>query len=309
MNPPSSILLALALTISMVTAHESPEHNVKQLTAHIETERTPESLYQRAIAYRALRQLDNALTDLQAAISLAPDNLAYQLELSRTQLSSAKFDKALNSANRALKLAKTPPQKATCHILRAEAYHSCNRFKPSLQACQLAFREIPKGEIEWFLLRSENQRRLEKHQPRITDLKAGFDLHHSAVLKSHWIDSIIDAGKFKEALPLIESELVDRRWKSSWLIKRARTHLGLEQTTEANSDLHSALAEINSRLNPERPDPLLLADQGMAYALLGNKTEARNSLKTLKQHRATPWITSRLETLLGKLDAPVHQQP
>ena len=286
------------MTLSMVTAHESPEHSVKELTAHLKTERTAEILYQRAVAYRALGQLEKATADLSASIALAPNNLAYQLELSRTHLAASKPSQALNAANQVLKLSKSPTERAACHILRAEAYHRSRRYKPSLQACQLAFRQVPQGEIEWFLLQSENQRQLSQHRQRIADLKSGIDLHHSAVLKAHWIDAIIDAGEFKTAIPLIEAELVDRRWKSSWQIKQARTHLGLEQTTEAHSDLHSALAEINTRLNPERPDPLLLADQGMAYALLDNKTEARNSLKILKQHHAPPWITSRLEAIL-----------
>jgi hypothetical protein len=110
------------------------------------------------------------------------------------------------------------------------------------------------------------------------------------VLKAHWIDAIIDASHFKTALPLINSELTDRRWKSSWLLKRALTLQGLNRNPEATADLHSALTEINSRLNPSRPAPLLLADQGTAHALLGNKAEARASLKKLHQHRAPHWI-------------------
>lgn len=271
---------------------------MEELTAHIEAEPTAEHLYQRAVAYRALGQLKNAIRDLQAAGSLAPGNLAVALELSRTQLAASEINNALNSANLALKLAKSSAQKSSCHILRAEAYFRSKRFKPSLQACQLAFREIPNGEIEWFILRSENQRQLGQHQQRINDLKAGLDLHHSAVIKSHWVDAIIDAGDFETALPLVEAELADRRWRSSWLIKRGRTHLGLEQTSLANADFHAALKEINTRLNPKRPDPLLLADQGTAYALLGNNNEARKCLKALQHHRAAPWITSRLESLV-----------
>lgn len=300
----SVILLVLSQALTQVSAHESPEHSVKELTAHIENQRTPDNLYQRAIAYRALGQLDKSITDFKAAISLAPDNLTFQLDLSRTLLSRSLPDKALNAANRALKLSKTPAQRATCHILRSQAYHNNQRYKPSLQACQLAFREVPRGEIEWFLLRSENQRQLGQLQPRINDLKAGLKLHHSAVIKAHWIDAIIDAGQFRTALPHIQSELADRRWKSSWLIKRARTLQGLNRGSEATANLHSALAEIQSRLNPQRPDPLLLADRGVAYALLGNKQEATNCLEKLRQLRAAPWITSQLETLLAKLQVP-----
>ncbi len=297
------------ILFSMVTAHESPEHNLIQLTAHLKTERSPEHLLQRALAYRALGQLENATSDLNTAINLTPDHFVYQLELSRTLLAASKPDKALNAANRSLKLAETPAQRATCHILRAEAYQNSRRYKPSLHACQLAFRQIPQGEIEWFLLQSENQRQLGQHQQRIANLKTGLNLHHSAVLKAHWIDALIDAGDFKTSLPLIEAELVDRRWKSSWLIKQARTLIGLNRSADAQQSLHTALAEISSRLNPSQPDILLLADQGIAYALLGNKVEARASYKKLKLHRAPRWTTSRLEALLRRVDTPVHQKP
>jgi len=307
--PPSSILLTLCLTTLAVTAHESPEHNLKQLTAHIETERTPEHFHQRALAYRALGQLENATSDLNTAITLKQDHLVYHLELSRTLLAASKNGKALNAANRALKLAKTPAQRATCHILRAEAYQNGRRFKPSLHACQLAFRQVPQGEIEWFLLQSENQRQLGQHQQRIDDLQSGIKLHHSVVLKSHWIDAIIDAGQFKTALTLIEAELVDRRWKSSWQIKQARTLIGLNRREEAEHALSAALQEINGRLNPEKPDILLLADQAYIYFLMEDKASAQASLKELKKHHAPLWATSRLESLLGRVDAPVHQQP
>lgn len=304
MNTPSSILLALAMTISMVTAHESPDHSVKELTAHIKTERTPENLFQRAVAYRALGQLKKATADLSATIALAPNNLAYKLELSRTQLANSKPSKALNAANQALKLSKSPSERAACHILRAEAYHRSRQPKPSLQACQLAFREVPQGEIEWFLLQSENQLQLGQHQQRIADLKTGINLHHSAVLKAHWIDAIIDAGDFKTALPLIEAELVDRRWKSSWQIKQARSLIGLKRHDEAERVLSAALLEINSRLNPSKPDILLLADQTHIHLLVGDKASAEMSLKELRKHRAPDWVTSRLETLSAKPETP-----
>ncbi|NNJ86040.1 MAG: tetratricopeptide repeat protein, partial [Akkermansiaceae bacterium] len=218
----------------MVGAHESPEHNIKHLTSHIETARTPDNLFQRAIAYRATGQLEKASADLKDAIHLSPNKLGYHLELSKVQLAKNKFGRALHSANHALKLSNTPNQRAICHMLRAEAYQRSHRPKPALQSCLLAFKEVPKGEIEWFLLRSDNQLSLGQHQQRIADLKTGYILHHSAVLKAHWIDAIIDASDFQTALPLVEAELADRRWKSSWLIKRARVLQGLKRNPEAS---------------------------------------------------------------------------
>ncbi|MBT8036276.1 MAG: tetratricopeptide repeat protein [Verrucomicrobiae bacterium] len=293
-----SIILALHLTALAVTAHESPEHNVQHLSKHIQTHRTPDNLLQRAIAYRALNQLENARADLRSAITIAPERPHLHLELCRVQLALAQPTQALLSANHALQQSHTPSQRASAHILRAEAYQLNGQHQPSLQAVQLAFQEVPRGEIEWFLLRSENQRQLALHTQRIADLKSGHRRHHSAVLKAHWVDALIDASDYKTALPLIDSELSDRRWKSSWLIKRARTLQGLQRNTDAASALHAALAEIRPRLNSARPDPLLLADQGIAHALLGNLAGARCCLESLHHHRAPHWITSRLEEII-----------
>ena len=118
------------------------------------------------------------------------------------------------------------------------------------------------------------------------------------MLKAHWIDALIDASEFHAALPLIDLELSDRRWKSSWLIKRARTLQGLGRDAEAISDLHTALTEIQSRLDSARPDLLLLADQGVIHALLNQPKKARSCLARLQQLNTPRWITARLDTLV-----------
>ncbi|BDS06446.1 hypothetical protein NT6N_14860 [Oceaniferula spumae] len=295
----SSIMLASAmLSLTGLRAHESAEHTLEHLNIELKKERTPAHLYQRALAYRSLGQLQKAKPDLLEAIKLAPKNLGYRIELGSLELAAHNSDGALQSATQAMPLATTPEQRAALHMLRAEAYHVSSKAKPSLQACQLAFKEKPKGEIEWFLLRSENQRVLKLHDQRISNLKTGMELHPSAVLKAHWVDSMIDAGKFQDSLKIIDSELKDRRWKSDWQVKRARALYGLKQNAQAETALYSALAEIQQRLNPKRPDPLLLADQGTAHALLGNRAAAQSCLDKLRRHRAAPWITSPLESLL-----------
>ena len=120
------------------------------------------------------------------------------------------------------------------------------------------------------------------------------------MLKAHWIDALIDASEFHTALPLINAELSDRRWKSSWLIKRARTLQGLGRNPEVSRDLHTALAEIQSRLDLARPDPLLLADQGVIHALLKQPDKARKCLERLEQLNTPHWITAHLNALVVK---------
>lgn len=74
---------------------------------------------------------------------------------------------------------------------------------------------------------------------------------------------------------------------------------GLNRQAEAETTLHSALSEIVPRLNPKRPDPILLANQGIAYALLGQKPEAKHCLKLLQQYHAPDWIMVRLQEAIA----------
>ena len=295
---PRLFVILLACLMGQIHAHESPSHSLKQLNQHIQENPKPELFFQRAMAYKALGKINKAAADLQIAIKARPEFLPWQIERSRVELTAQRPANALNIANQALKLTKTGSQRAEVHILRAEAYQATGKHKPSLHACQLAFKELPAGKIEWFLLRSENQRQLGLHQQRLQGLKAGLKIYPNTIIKSHWVDALIDASQYSQALTHIDQELIDLRWKSSWLIKRARSLIGLKRNAEAQSDLTTALEEIQQRLNPARPDIFLLADQGIAYILLGNTDKARNSLDKLYQQHAPRWVTNRLKSLI-----------
>lgn len=296
MAPIKSILLALSLAV--LHAHESPEHTLEALNQHHEL--TTSQLHQRAIAHRAMKKYPLAIKDLKTAIARDPKQLGYHLELSRIQMAAGKYHDAMHSTEHALPLAKTVEQRADIHLLRAEIYQLDGQPQRSLDTLAKAFQQIPNGHIEWYLLRSQNQHALGQNRQRISDLESGLQHHPSAVLKSHWIDALIDAGKFESALKEVNAELTDRRWKSSYLIKRARALIGLNRKAEGTSDLQSALAEIAPRINPQHPDLLLLADQVAAYTLLGNHTKAEQSLAQLKAHHAPRWILDRLQEPASK---------
>jgi len=292
------ILLCFALATSVVIAHDSPSHTIDEINKHHNL--TPDQLLQRAIAQRATGHTDLAIADLKVAIHQSPKQLGYHLELARTQLGAHHATETIASAQRALPLATTPAQRATIHILCAEAYQLDKKSQKSLDSMELAFQEIPQGEIEWYLLRSETQRALHLKKQRVTDLATGLKHHPSAVLKAHWIDALTEDSQYSQALKEIDSELTDRRWKSSYLIKQARALRGLHRDTEAQSALKFALVEITPRINPERPDPILLADQGIAQAMLGNTDQAKHCLKELQKHHAPAWITERLEEAISE---------
>ena len=287
------ILLLTALTHA--TAHESPSHTLEQLNKHIAEKPSPELLFQRAMAHQALGNTNQAAADLHAATTARPNELGWQLARCRVELSANRPAKALAIASKSLRLAKNADLRAQVHILRAEAYHATGKSKPSLHACQLAFKEVPKGEVSWYLLRSDNQRKLGRFEPRIRGLRAGLKHYPGSILKSHLAEAMIDAGQHSEALAIIEKEIPTLRWKSAWLIRRARAYQGISRLTDAQADLQVAMDEINTRLNPAKPDPLLLADKARIFLLSGDHASAAATTKLMRKHRAPHWLIKNIE--------------
>ncbi|MGB0774764.1 MAG: tetratricopeptide repeat protein [Akkermansiaceae bacterium] len=292
-------LAVLFLTCSCLSAHDSPQHDVDKLTVAIRQHpKSPHLYHKRGIAYMALGRLDPALTDFRIAFKLDPNSRAHQLSLAELYLLRDEAKSALTMAKFLIKSQTNRHELAVGHVIAAEAYTLAERPHKSLPHLKLAFTAYPKGEIEWFLLRSENQRALNLHPQRIADLATGKKIHHSAVLHSHWVDALIDGQHYALALKVIDRELRSRRWKSSWLVKRSRALIGLNRQREANSCLYAGLAEIKHRQNPQRPDLTLLADQAHIYHLMGNRSSAKACLKKLKYHRAPRWLCCRIESLI-----------
>jgi len=278
---------------AFLSAHDSPLHTIEELNKNGDG-LSPQQLHQRAVAYRASGQLDLAVADLQSAISRSPQEIGYRLELARTLVSAHKNEDAIRASNHALMLARTPEQRASIYMLQAEVYQAEGEYKKSLMLTERAFKERPAGELEWYLMRSQNQKKLHLNAQRVRDLEAGMTANVSAVLKSHWIDALLENEQFQRALKESDKELVDRRWKSSYRIKRARALIGLKRRAEAESELAAAIAEILPRLNPESLDLLLVSDIGQAHALLFHKKRAESCLKLLKLHRAPNWLIQDL---------------
>jgi len=295
MNSARVLILSLSVcwSFAFLSAHESPLHTIEALSQN--SHLTAKQLHQRAVAHRAAGQLDLAIADLQSAILREPQEIGHRLELARTQLSAHKNVGAIRSTHYALMLAQTPEQRAEIYILQAEVYQADQEYQKSLTLTQRAFREMPEGELEWYLLRSQNQKKLHFTAQRVKGLETGMTANASAVLKSHWIDALLDDSQFQRALKEIDRELIDRRWKSTYLIKRARALIGMKKRAEADDALESAVAEIEPRLNPETLDLLLVADLGVAHALLGHPEKSDSCLKLLKLHKAPAWVIDGLE--------------
>jgi tetratricopeptide (TPR) repeat protein len=117
-------------------------------------------------------------------------------------------------------------------------------------------------------------------------------------LTQEWVDALIDAGQGSEALPRIEENLGKSRWKSAWLIRRAKVRLAAGEANEAHEDLKLALDELNQRLTTSPTEALLLAERATVYDLLDNRADARRDYRAARDHGlADEWVRERIRAL------------
>jgi tetratricopeptide (TPR) repeat protein len=297
----ASLLLACS-----AFAHEGPEHEIEELTARIRASgESAELLTERAVEYRVLGKLPEATKDLERAVALDAGSLPTHRELARVLFLGGKAPDALAQIARALKLeADEPADTASLYMLRAEILRSQNEHKKALEDCNAALK-LHKQNPEWYLMRSDVQRRLKEHKERIAGLQEGIAQTGAGVLEIEHVEAMIDAGQSAAALKIIDAELEDSRLKSSWLIRRARAYFTTGKKTEAEADLKQALEEIAERLNPKTPDVPLLLDKALAHELLGEKREAIRAYEEARDKGALDFVNEKIKALDPNPQAPV----
>ena len=124
--------------------------------------------------------------------------------------------------------------------------------------------------------------RVRKHTEAAAGLKLAYEKTPNVVLEIEWIEAMIDAGQYKEALTRIEKYSSRGRWRSAWLIRQARAELGLNHTEAARDNLKVALSELDQRINPEKVDGSLLADRAMARLLRGERDAATADMDRIR---------------------------
>lgn len=279
----------LACSLSGVAfAHEGPEHEIEELTERIQqTGETAGLLTERAIEYRVLGKLAEATKDLERALVLEPDSIGIRRELGRVHFMNGKASDALSVIARGLSIpAEEPADLASLWMLRAEIYRSQKEHAKALDDCNAALR-VHKQNPEWYLLRSDVQRRMKSHKERIAGIEEGIRETGAGILEIERVEALLDAGHFAEALKIVEVELADSRIKSSWLIRRAKAYMGLGKKDAATEDLKDAMEEIQSRLNPKMPDGPLLLDKALIHELLGEKREALRAYEEARDKGAS----------------------
>lgn len=276
------VLLSLVLGLS-APAHSDLSKTIAALSAKINERPSAELYFQRALEYRALREKHHTVEDLRRALKLDPGFQEAKFALAEEL---GKSDEALRLA---IQLANGPGKIETTYrasLLLIRVHRLSEENQEALQLCRrLAEKSenLRQDDSELDLLHAEILLDLKRPTEAATVLRAAWRRTKSIVARNNWIDAALTAGQTEETLPLIEHELRTSRLRSSWLIRRARALLVLKQAKAARADLHSALLEINSRLNPRQPDLTLVSDRGLIHALMGNPGLAKRDLATLQK--------------------------
>lgn len=291
------LLLGVLLPAPVARAHDSPEHSIEDLTAHMQQEgESVPLLLHRASQYRVLGQPQRAIADLLRVLQLEPNQQGALVELSRIHLALGKPDLSLQWIQRAIDATKSDAAKSSdkhqshLYAARGDAYNAKADYAKALADYNRAI-AADAMQVDWYLNRSRLHELLNRPAERIKGLSKGYESTQSAVLYNEWVEALIDGGQAAQALRAIQPRLEAARLKSSWRIRRARARLALNNKREYSraiqSDLQMAIAEITARLSPSRPDVDLLLDRAQAHLLSGNGEAARQDVALAATHGAS----------------------
>jgi tetratricopeptide (TPR) repeat protein len=291
------LLLILVFRTVPALAHTDISETIKALTTRIKTKPTADLYYQRATEFRALQQKIHAIEDLESALKIEPHNrhaLVALVQLYETD----KRAKAL--ILRYQKFAKNKEEKFEAHFLLTRYNAKLGLFEKACSQCDTLHLIRPTKDPALDLFHADLLIKLQRPNEAATILKKSLTRTKSIVVRNNWIDASLTAGQIRAVLPIIEEELSSSRFRSSWLIRRARASLMLKKKKAAHADLRAALFEIAPRINPERPDFTLIADRGLIHALMENKNRAKHDLKILKESGYSPDAYRLLSSALAE---------
>ena len=278
-----SIFLAGLLMPISVWGHHSVEDTIKELTQKISKSPTPELYFKRAIEYRALRKSKECERDLRAALRLAPDHYSSKMALARLLMTSEKYDEARTYSHEILKSASTLPRMIEARFLSAELAQMRGNRNKALKICEDIQKEFPDHDETIDLFHAYLLIKDEKASEAAQLLQQAYHRTHGVVLRNSWIDASLLAGEIESVWPVIQKELADSRFKAAWLIRRARVAQLQGAREQMQKDLKLALAELETRINSERPDLTLISDRGLALAMKGDKELAKKDLSLLQK--------------------------
>lgn len=305
---PKLLVAMITLLLPFLTmAHEDPMEIIARLNELVDAgARDPKVFYDRGVSWRSLNRPVEAAADFKKALELNAGFLVAHYELPRALAAQGLFPEAVDASEKAIEVAReqSPTAEAHCWGVLARVELARGGFLPALSAVAQALKLHPAGDLDWFLAEADALRGLGRETDAIRALKKAFDRTRSIVLRTAWLDAVVEAGQGKEALPIIEAELAVRTPKSSWLIRRARVRLSAGEQSKAREDLRTAIEELDRRIAADHPHVTLLIERGMAWSLLGDQDRAAEDLRLAKTNGASPESLAPAERLIASQASP-----
>lgn len=294
------ILLAGLLFPMVACAHHNVEDTIKELSQKISKSPTPELYFKRAIEYRALRKSKECESDLRAALQMEPAHHSSKMALARLLMTKVKYDEARTLAQELVKSASIQNRQIEARFLSAELAYARGDAAAALQLCEEIQKKFPTHDetidlFHGYLLIKEG-----RPSEAAKLLRQSHRRTRGVVLRNSWIDAALLAREIEDAWPVIQKELAESRFKAAWLIRRARVAQLQGETGQMTKDLDLALAELQRRIKPERPDLTLVSDRGLAQAMKGNKELAKKDLSLLRKSGFPPRSFVFLEEVLNE---------
>lgn len=266
---------------------------------------TARLLAARGYEYQALAQWEEAIADFNGALALQPRFGAALQGLAAAALRAGDWDAAESAARRAIDLYDDPARRAPGEALLAGVLAAQSRWPEALDAWRRALKS-PNPEVDWYLGESECLGQQKRFAEQAESLAAARARNPSVVLHRAWVRALVDADQLDAAMSEIEAGLVNTRWQSTWLLLRARVYEKRGNATLQHEDAMNALAELQGRINPERPDRWLLTECGIALALAGRESAAREYEKQARELGVPSADLLEIEAILaaGSFTAP-----
>ncbi len=263
------IVVVLVSAAPLVRGHDGPLDVIQRIDATIRREGpTARLLASRAFEHSTLGNLDAAIVDFRAALAMEPGSRVAALGCIEALLANGESAQAADLARTVLAHPGDPSVQAPFHAALARIHAREEDWASALENWRLALGS-PQPEVDWFMGETQALAALGRLDEQVDALAAAMKRNPSIVLKRAWIHALVEAGALETAAREIEIGLAEARWKSSWLLLRARVHALRNEPAGQHADAAAALAEIQRRLHPEHPDPYLVDEAVQARALLG----------------------------------------
>lgn len=270
----SVCVVATVFAATIAHAHDGPNDVIHDLTHRIEDEgATPKLLSARAYELRSIGEYDDAIRDYHTALEQAPDYGPALHGLANTLYRANRDNEAARAANTILTNLDSPGDTAAAHALLARIAQRYNAHTIALGHWHTAL-ATNHAEIDWYLGHAACLRALGRSNDAVDALAEARTKNPSAAIHRAWLSALIDANRIDQAMDEINRGLDQARFKSAWLILRARAHNARQEPDQALRDAQSALEEITARLQSNTPDGYLVASAGAALLLLGDSEAA-----------------------------------